>query len=215
MYRLRDVVIVGAGGCAREVAWLLEENNKEDRKWNILGYVADENCLRERDYPLLGNDEWLLDQRRELDVIIAIGNGGIRNCVFKKLQENKNLSFPVIISNKAIVSEHVKIGQGTIICAGTIVTIDIEIGEFCYFNLNSTVSHDCVIGDFATVYSDVNISGNVTVEEYATLGVGTKVKQGLTIGRKAVTGAGAIVVKNVEPDVTVVGCPAKRLEKRV
>lgn len=210
---LRDIVIVGAGGCAREVAWLLEENNKQNAKWNILGYVADEGNLCERDYPLLGNDEWLLDQKKELDVVIAVGNGTVRKKIYEKLQENTNLSFPIIVSNRAIVSDYTKIGKGTIICAGTIVTIDIEIGEFCYFNLYSTVSHDCVIEDYVTVYSNVNISGNVTIGERSTLGVGTKIKQGVLIGKQVVTGAGTVVVKDVEPNITVVGCPAKRLEK--
>lgn len=211
---MRDIVIVGAGGCAREVAWLIEENNKEKKQWNILGYIADEGNLRERDYPLLGNDEWLLRQTHEMDVVIAIGNGALRERIYQKLSTNKWLHFPVIISNRAIVSDYVEIGQGTIICAGTIITIDIEIGQFCYFNLNSTVSHDSRIADYVTVYSDVNISGNVTVEKGATLGVGTKIKQGLVIGKNAITGAGAIVVKNVENDITVVGCPARRLEQK-
>lgn len=209
---MKDIVIVGAGGCAREVAWLIEENNKEYGQWNILGYVADEDNLHKCDYPLLGNDEWLLKQTRDLDVAIAIGNGEIRKRIFQKLRENHFLSFPVIISNKAIVSNHVKIGQGTIICAGTIITIDIEIGKFCYFNLNTTISHDSKIGDYVSAYSNVNISGNVTIEDGATLGVGTKIKQGLIIGENAFTGAGAVVVKNVEDGITVVGCPARRLE---
>lgn len=210
---MKNVAIVGASGCAREVAWLLEENNKENMQWNILGYVANEDNLHERDYPVLGNDEWLLNQTDDLDVVIAIGNGVVRRSIFQKLQQNKKLHFPVIISNRAIVSDYARIGKGTIVCAGTIITIDIKIGDFCYFNLNSTVSHDCIIQDYVTVYSDVNISGNVTIEEGVTLGVGTKIKQGLLIGKNSVTGAGAVVVKNVEPDITVVGCPAGRLKR--
>lgn len=213
MSALKDIVILGAGGCAREVAWLLEENNKLEKQWNILGYVAYEENTRKRDYPVIGNDEWLLEQTKELAVVIAVGDGKLRKRIFEKLKYNNNLTFPPIISNKAIVSDYVQIGQGTIICAGTIITVDVEIGEFCYFNLNSTVSHDCIIEDFVTVYSDVNISGNVSVRELATLGVGTKIKQGLIIGEKSVAGAGAIIVKDVDSEITVVGCPARKLNK--
>ena len=212
-FNLKDIVIVGAGGCAREVAWLLEENNREKKEWNILGYVAYQDTTYERDYPVLGDDEWLQNQTRDMAVVIAVGNGELRRQIFEKICHMKNLSFPTIISNKALVSNYVQIGQGTIICAGVTVTVDIKIGDFCYFNLNSTISHDCVIEDYVTVYSDVSISGNVTVKKFATLGAGTKVKQGLSIGENSVTGIGSVVVKNVTDDVTVVGCPARVLRE--
>jgi acetyltransferase-like isoleucine patch superfamily enzyme len=35
------------------------------------------------------------------------------------------------------------------------------------------------------------------------------INQGITIGKNAMLGAGAVVVKNVEDNVTVVGVPAK------
>lgn len=39
---MRDIVIIGAGGIGREVAWIIEEINKVKPTWNIIGF-ADEN----------------------------------------------------------------------------------------------------------------------------------------------------------------------------
>ncbi|MDZ5001311.1 hypothetical protein GNF79_20095, partial [Clostridium perfringens] len=36
---IKNIVIVGAGGFGREVAWLIEEINKKELQWNILGFI--------------------------------------------------------------------------------------------------------------------------------------------------------------------------------
>lgn len=35
----KNLVIFGSGGFAKEVLWLIEENNKENPEWNVLGFV--------------------------------------------------------------------------------------------------------------------------------------------------------------------------------
>ena len=37
---MKDIVIIGAGGFGREVAWLIEDINKIEPQWNILGFVC-------------------------------------------------------------------------------------------------------------------------------------------------------------------------------
>ena len=39
---MKDIVIIGAGGIGREVAWIIEEINEVNSTWNIVGFV-DEN----------------------------------------------------------------------------------------------------------------------------------------------------------------------------
>ena len=39
---MKDLVIVGAGGFGREVAWLVEEINEVSKEWNLVGFI-DEN----------------------------------------------------------------------------------------------------------------------------------------------------------------------------
>jgi mannitol-1-phosphate/altronate dehydrogenase len=35
---MRDIAIFGAGKFGREVAWLIEDINKNNPKWNFIGY---------------------------------------------------------------------------------------------------------------------------------------------------------------------------------
>lgn len=42
---MKDIVIIGAGGFGREVAWLIDDINKNEPTWNLLGYVDDNSQL--------------------------------------------------------------------------------------------------------------------------------------------------------------------------
>ena len=78
------------------------------------------------------------------------------------------------------------------------------------------IAHDCVVGDFVTLAPRASINGNVHVADHAYIGTGAVLKQGrpgspLVIGEGAVVGMGAVVTKNVAPNTTVVGNPARVL----
>ena len=36
---MQDIILVGSGGCMREIVWQIQEQNKSAENWNILGYV--------------------------------------------------------------------------------------------------------------------------------------------------------------------------------
>jgi acetyltransferase-like isoleucine patch superfamily enzyme len=98
------------------------------------------------------------------------------------------------------------------------LTSNIRIGKHFHANLYSYVEHDCVIGDYVTLAPGVKCNGNVVVEDHAYIGTGAIIKQGqprqpLVIGRGAVVGMGAVVTKSVPPWATVVGSPARVMNK--
>ena len=76
------------------------------------------------------------------------------------------------------------------------------------------IGHDAQLRDFATLYPGVRISGNVTIGKLCEMGVGSCIIQGLSVGDGSVIGAGAAVVRNIPPQVTAVGVPAKVIRQR-
>lgn len=112
-----------------------------------------------------------------------------------------------------VISESVSIGIGTIICAGTIITVDEKIGNHVIIKLDCTIGHDDVIDDFVTLYPSVNVSGACHLGECVEMGTGSQIIQGLDVGAGTIVGASACVVKDLESEVTAVGCPAKVIKR--
>ncbi len=210
---MKKLVIVGAGGFAREVAWLVEEINKNLLEWNLLGFIDDnkENIHKELNgYKVLGTTEDLKNFSDDIYIVIAIGNGVIREKIVKKL---KNKKFAILIHPTVKISNTNKIGEGTIICAENILTVNINIGKHVILNLDSTVGHDSLLKDFVTISPSVNISGNTKIEKYTTVGTGTNIIQGIEIGENVVVGAGTVVIRNIENNCTAIGNPAKIIKR--
>lgn len=73
------------------------------------------------------------------------------------------------------------------------------------------------VGDDAMIYQGVTLGGtgkdigkrHPTVESGVMIGAGAKVLGPITIGKNAKIAAGAVVVKDVEPNCTVVGVPGE------
>ena len=205
---MKDIVIAGRGGLAREIEWLIKRiNEKGTERWNILGFITDE--IPNEKTRVIGNDSWLAAAERELYAVIAIGNPKIRESVFKKYACNPNLGFPSLIDPSVTLSSQVKLGQGNSICAGTSLTVDIEIGDFNIINPGCTIGHDVRMENFVTLSPGVNISGNVYMENLSEIGTGVQIIQGKRIGKGAVIGAGAVVISDMPEHCTAVGVPAK------
>ena len=79
------------------------------------------------------------------------------------------------------------------------------------------IGETTVIGDDVMIYQGVTLGGtgkdigkrHPTVESGVMIGAGAKVLGPITIGKNAKIAAGAVVVKDVEPNCTVVGVPGE------
>lgn len=206
---MKKIAIVGRGGFAREVKWLIDHINQKTEKWKFIGYI-DKNVDGE---DVIGDDDYILNTREKLDLVLAIGNPRIRKLIYEKYTENKCVSFPNIIAPSVYITENIYMGIGNIICANNVLTVDIVFGSFNIVNLGCTVGHDVEIGNFNTINPGTNISGNVVVNDCVEIGTGTKIIQGKTIGSGAVIGAGAVVVKDIPGETTAVGVPARVIKE--
>lgn len=210
---MRNLVILGAGGFAREVAWLIEEINKEEKKWNILGYI-DENKENHgkiiNGYEVLGDFEWF-NNKENIYCVCAVGNTRAKKSMVKKAID-KGAKFATLIHPDTRMSSYADIGEGTIICAGNIITTNIKIGKHVILNLDCTVGHDAMIEDYATILPSVNVSGNVHIGQGCNIGTGTAIINDIKIGEWTTVGAGAVVVKDLPSYCTAVGMPAKPIK---
>lgn len=210
---MRDIVIVGCGGFGREVHDVIDAINAVEATWNVIGYVDDapspENTqlIEARGQRVLGGIDDLL-QRDPVAYTIGIGRTRTRRGIDEKFLA-RGWQAATLIHPSVTMGHDVRIGEGSVICAGARLTTNIALGRQTHLNLNVTVGHDCTLGDYLSVNPLVAISGWVTTGECVMFGTHSAILQNLSVGADAVIGAGSCVVKNVPSDVTVKGVPAK------
>ncbi len=211
---MKDIVIIGAGGCAREVQFLIERINKTVPTYHLLGFVDEQLAVGSivNGIPVIGGNDFLIHYPKQLAVAISIGSGHIREILYQKFKINPNLTFPNLIDPSVIDSNRITLGIGNIICAGCILTVNIQISDFVVLNLDCTISHDCILDSFVTVSPGTNVAGNVHIHSLSYLGISSTVIQGKIIGRNTTIGAGAVVVDDIPANCTAVGVPAKPIK---
>lgn len=215
---MQEIILVGCGGCMREIAWQIEEQKKEEDGWNIIGYVdrippegGQEILVGKRKIPYLGNDDFLLQKSEKTNVAICVGEPSLRKKIADKLKKNVFLCFPNLILGNTKICEDVKMGQGCIISMDARISTNVTLGDFVFLNTGSMVCHDGTLGDFVTLSPRATLAGNVQIGNCSEIGMGTNVRQGISIGENTIVGAGSVIVKDIEGNVTVAGVPAKKI----
>ena len=212
---MKDIAIFGVGGFGREVLTLVQDINKAEPTYRIIGFFDDGHEKGEivNGYPVLGKMEELNRWETALSVVVSIGNPVIRKKIVGRIC-NPNVFFPTLVHPTVLIGspEYVRIGKGCVICAGNILTTNIDIGEFVIVNLCCTIGHNAVIGNYTALMPACNISGEVTVGEGVFCGTGVKTINQTSIGDYSILGAGAVVAKPVPAHCTAVGVPAKPIK---
>lgn len=212
---MKDLIIFGASGFGREVSWLVERINKVSPKWNLLGFMDDNESIQGSEinnYRVLGKSDDI-NKYSDAYFVCAVGASTTREKIINKMREvNPNVKFGTVIDPSVEISDLVTIGEGTIICAHTIITVNVSIGNHVIINLDCTIGHDAILNDFVTLYPSVNVSGMTDIGYCSELGTGMQIIQGKTVGECSIVGAGAVVVKDIPAKCTAVGSPAKPIK---
>lgn len=144
---------------------------------------------------ILGKGNWI-------GAYTVIGsNGEMRG------KSQKGFRGMVIIGDNNVISEHVTIqrpfehDQRTIIGSNNIIMAHSHIG------------HDANIGDDTEICTSTVIGGYATVENKAKIKLNCTIRNRIKVGEGSIVGMCSAVIKDVEPFTTVVGVPAKPLNK--
>jgi sugar O-acyltransferase (sialic acid O-acetyltransferase NeuD family) len=201
---MKTIAVVGAGGFAREVKWLLRDIGG----WECVGFLADRRGQHDSD--VLGDFSWL--EHNHVDALaIGIGHPGHRFRLGHMLSERfPHLQWPSLVHPSVrFDADSCSFGSGSIICAGTILTVNVCVGRFAMINLSCTVGHETNIGSGAVINPLCAISGGVKIGDRVLVGTHSSILQYVTVGDDATVASAAMVNKDVAPATTVMGVPAK------
>jgi sugar O-acyltransferase (sialic acid O-acetyltransferase NeuD family) len=201
------IVVVGTGGMGREAAaWVADARPDDD----LLGFLDDAPTTHGTTVaglPVLGGLDWL-SEHRDIDVVPAIGASRHRRALLDRL-DHLGASLATVVHPTATVGPRTTISAGAIVCPEVVLTCDVLVGRGAIVNYGAKVGHDGRIGEVSFLAPGVHLAGNVTIGMGADVGIGASVIQGIEVGEGAVVGAGAVVIRDVSPDTTVVGVPAR------
>lgn len=205
--------IIGNGGLAKEVLFLLTEINGSTN--DFAGFIdfqpqSDEiHCLGGK-FPVIDEEKFLKSNIKDCNLFLGIGEPRL---IQKVVEKFTGFNFPNLIHPSVVGHfDSIKLGEGNIITAGCILTVDIFIGSFNILNLNTTIGHDTKIGNCNVFNPGSNISGALDISSGILFGTNSTVLQGLRIGSRSIVGAGSLVNKDVDEKTVVVGVPAKPIK---
>lgn len=213
---MKKLVLYGAGGFAREVAFMIERINRACPTYEFLGFVVDEEYYVPNTvingYPVVGTGKWLVEHKDEVVCTCVIGEPPIaRECIQEKY-EALGVKFETLISPDVEMHESVKIGDGCVICWRTTFTVDIEIGKGTLINGRNAFGHDSSVGDYCCIFADCSINGHVKIGNRVKIGGKAYLCPKVKIGDDATVASGSVVFTNVKAGRHVLGNPAKRIE---
>lgn len=191
---MKNIVIIGAGDLGKELVWLIEDINKREPTYLILGFLDDDISKQNKTfygYRILGKISELQDlaSKTPLSAVIAIQDGSARKTIVKN---NKGFhNWESIIHPSAVVASTSYIGKGCILFPHVTVSVDSTLGSFGLYYIHSTVCNDCKIGDYVSVMSGASVSEHAVIGDECFLAAGSTVYPHKRLGKRVDVGVEA------------------------
>lgn len=206
---MKDLIILGTGPHAREMADIVEQINRAEPTWSLLGFL-----IPDSQDGLVGEK---LNGLPVLDTFAAVDrfpNASLvpeYNCGFPGFPRERMIS---LVAPGAFVASTARMGKGCVIYPNCFVGHDAKLGDRVFVLSGSIINHDDCLEDDVTLGSNASLAGFVHVEAGSYLGQACTIRQELRIGRGSLIGMGSVVIADVPPGSVMIGNPARRLKKR-
>jgi sugar O-acyltransferase (sialic acid O-acetyltransferase NeuD family) len=205
------LVLIGAGGLAREVLAVLDAGDAPP-PCAILDDDPNRWGERLHGIPIAGGLD-RIDDFPDALVLLCPGPGRVRLELAARLAR-RGLApdrFATVVHPGIRIPRSCSVGAGGILLAGVVLTADVQLGAHVVVMPNAVLTHDDQLADGVTVCAGVLLGGGVRVGPAAYLGAGAVIRQDLSIGAGALIGQGSVVLSDVPAEEVWVGNPARYL----
>lgn len=212
------MVIVGAGGFAKEVLQTFAQHNELENLFFYDDVTKDAPALLFERFPVLRSLDDVKDVFQKTGdnrFTLGLGNPVFRLNLNRKLAGIGGKITSTISPNTEIGSFGTSIADGCNILSGSIITNNVKLRTGCLINPGCSISHDSTLEEYVQVSPGVRITGNCIIGSFSVLGTNCVILPKVKVGHNVVIGAGAIVTKDLPDNVMAMGVPAvvkKKLE---
>ena len=170
----KPIILIGGGGHCISCIDIVERGGEYEIKGILdLPEKVGQNVLG---YPVIGTDDeidkFLPECNNFLITVGQIEKTLLREKIYTYVKTIGG-NLPVIVSPGAYVSQHAKVGEGTVVMHGAIVNAGALVGINCILNSNSLVEHEAEIGDFCHISTSAIANGQVKVGSSCFIGSNT------------------------------------------
>lgn len=210
---MKKLIIIGAGGCGKEIAEFAEEISRlQDTGWLLEGFLDDNSFSQENlgPVPIIGTVKGWLPRKDDV-YLCSISNPKVREKICDNF-ESKGAEFITLIHPTVRVSPSAQIGNGSILYPNAYVSTAAKIDKHVIINYGSGIGHDALISSFTTISAFCDVTGNVKLGKRIFLGSHVTIAPGVKLSDDAYVALGSAVVSNVAAGKKIMGVPARRLE---
>lgn len=208
-----DLLVIGAGGSAGGICWMLQDINRHARRWRLLGFLDD-------DAPKHGTLIWGSPVLGPLDDVVRFPAAKLVIAMAHYLRPRIRIEiasrlglprdrYATLVDPSAAVSPDATLGAGCLVFRSAFIGDGARLGDHVFMSPNALISHHVVVEDGATLAPGVTLSGASSLGSGAYAGAGAIVKDGVSVGAGAMLAAGSVVMRDVAADATVIGNPAR------
>lgn len=210
------IFIVGSGWHAKVVIDIIENNNQFEIEGIIDFYNKENEFLW---YNMISDWIILKDILKWIDkinVFIALWENSIREKEYLTLLlDNKNIYFPNIIHNSAIISKNSILWNWLFIWPWVIINTNSIIWDFALVNTKVSIDHDCSIWKFASIWPGATLWWWVKVWNYSHIWLWANILEKIYIWENSLIWASSLINKDIINNFIVYWVPWKIIRKRI
>ncbi len=210
---MKNLVIIGARGYGREVYNLATQCKGFNKEYVIKGFLDDntEALNGFEGYPQIISPVEIYVPK-ENDIFVCALGSVLWKKHYVELILSKGGTFTNLIHPTSIINYNVKLGKGLIVFMYSNISNDCTIGDYVTIQGFVGIGHDTIIGSWSHLNAYSFMGGYAVLEEQVCLNTRATILPKIKVGKNAIIGAGSIVLRNVKPNTTVFGNPAKKIE---
>jgi sugar O-acyltransferase (sialic acid O-acetyltransferase NeuD family) len=205
-----NIIIVGAGGFAREMECLLP-SFLPDEHFQVRGFLGkDQGVESEIDLSgrLLGDPE-LYEPKADERFLLAIGEMEARRKTVEALR-SKGAQFLTLVHPTAFVAPSAQLGHGVILFPFAAVSNNARLGDLVKLNYYASVGHDTRLGAYCLLAPYATVNGFGVLEEEVYMSTHATVAPLVRVGARSKVSANSCVMHDVPPASLVFGVPGRQ-----